>query len=144
MIKNWNHRLKEKRIQANLTLSQVSEMNSKHLSQQSLIKYEKGEIYPQIDTLEELCQIYKTDINYIMYGSEHLNIAISKSDILITIWYLLTSNQIELIGDTLVIKNERLKKQIFCLNVFVEENGISSMQDIYRLIAGIKNMKDDV
>lgn len=144
MIKNWNYRLKEKRMQANLTLSQVSEMNSKHLSQQSLIKYEKGEIYPQIDTLEELCQIYKTDINYIMYGSENLNIAINKSDILITIWFLMVSNQIELIGDTLVIKNERLKKQLFCLNVFVEENGISSMQDIYRLIAGIKNMKDDV
>ncbi len=119
-------------------------MNSKHLSQQSLIKYEKGQICPQIDTLEELCQIYKTDVNYIMYGSENLNIAINKSDMLITIWYLMVSNQIELIGDTLAIKNESLKKQIFCLNVFVEEKGISSMKDLYSLIAGIKNMKQDV
>jgi len=113
MIKNWNLRLKEKRLQASLTLSQVSEMNSKHLSQQSLIKYEKGQICPQIDTLEELCQIYKTDINYIMYGSENLNIAINKSDMLITIWYLMVSNQIELIGDTLAIKNESLKNRFF-------------------------------
>ena len=119
-------------------------MSSKHLSQQSLIKYEKGGIFPQIDTLEELCQIYKTDIDYIVYGSENLNIVINKSDVLITIWYLIATKQIEYKDETLFVKNEHLKKHIFYLNTFIQENGVSSMQDMYSLIMGIKNMKNDV
>ena len=93
MDSNWNKRLKEKRVQAKLTLDEVSNICSHNLSQQSLIKYEKGEIFPRIDVLENLCNIYKCSINYVMYGSENTNIILDKNDYLITIWYLLATKK---------------------------------------------------
>ncbi len=140
MNSNWNKRLKEKRIQAKLTLSEVSDISSHNLSQQSLIKYEKGEIFPRIDVLENLCNIYKCSINYVMYGSENTNIILDKNDYLITIWYLLTTNKLKFDGKNLLIMNDLLRKNIKCLNIYNENVKISSLEDVYNLINGIKNM----
>ena len=140
MNSNWNKRLKEKRIQAKLTLSEVSDISSHNLSQQSLIKYEKGEIFPRIDVLENLCNIYKCSINYVMYGSENTNIILDKNDYLITIWYLLTTNKLKFDGKNLLIINDLLRKNIKCLNIYNENVKISSLEDVYNLINGIKNM----
>ena len=140
MNSNWNKRLKEKRIQAKLTLSEVSDISSHNLSQQSLIKYEKGEIFPRIDVLENLCNIYKCSINYVMYGSENTNIILDKNDYLITIWYLLTTNKLKFDGKNLLIMNDLLRKNIKCLNIYNENVKLSSLEDVYNLINGIKNM----
>ena len=142
MNSNWNKRLKEKRIQAKLTLSEVSDISSHNLSQQSLIKYEKGEIFPRIDVLENLCNIYKCSINYVMYGSENTNIILDKNDYLITIWYLLTTNKLKFDGKNLLIMNDLLRKNIKCLNIYNENVKISSLEDVYNLINGIKNMQN--
>ncbi len=137
---NWNERLKEKRVQAKLTLSQVSGICSRNLSQQSLIKYEKGEVFPRIDVLEDLCNIYKCSINYIMYGSENTNIILNKNDYLITIWYLLTTNKLQFDGANLNITDDYLKKNIKYLNIYNQRVKISSLEDVYNLVNGIKNM----
>ncbi len=137
---NWNERLREKRMQAKLTLSQVSGICSRNLSQQSLIKYEKGEVFPRIDVLEDLCQIYKCSINYIMYGSENTNIILNENDYLITIWYLLMTNKLKFDGTNLNIMDDYLKKNIKYLNIYNQNVEISSLEDVYNLINGIKNM----
>lgn len=137
---NWNERLKERRAQAKLTLGQVSEASSRNLSQQSLIKYEKGEVFPRIDVLEDLCHIYKCSINYIMYGSENTNIILNKNDYLITIWYLLTTNKLQFDGVNLNIMDDSLKKNIKYLNIYNQNVEISSLEDVYNLVNGIKNM----
>ncbi len=137
---NWNERLKEKRVQAKLTLSQVSGICSRNLSQQSLIKYEKGEVFPRIDVLEDLCNIYKCSINYIMYGSENTNIILNKNDYLITIWYLLTTNKLQFDGANLNITDDYLKKNIKYLNIYNQNVKISSLEDVCNLVNGIKNM----
>lgn len=142
MDKNWNVRLKEKRIHAGLTLSQVSAKSNYNLSQQSLIKYEKGEVIPKVDVLENLCFIYKCDINYILYGSENTNIVISKNDYLITLWYLLVSNKLFFNGNALEILDNSLKADVNYLKIFIKRNGISSIEDIYTLLNGIRKMKD--
>jgi len=140
MNSNWNKRLKEKRVQAKLTLSEVSNISSHNLSQQSLIKYEKGEIFPRIDVLEDLCNIYKCSINYVIYGSENTNIILDKNDYLITIWYLLATKKLKFDGRNLLIMNELLRKNTKYLNIYNENVKISSLEDVYNLINGIKNM----
>ncbi len=138
----WNVRLREKRIQQNLTLKQVSEINDYGLSQKSLIKYEKGDVAPRIDILENLCSIYKCDINYILYGSENTNIIIDKNDYMITIWYLLLIKKIDFDGDHLIINDKQLKKNINYLNIYHKNVDICSLKDIYRLLDGIKKMRN--
>ena len=140
MDRKWNERLKEKRVQAKLTLNEVSSISSHNLSQQSLIKYEKGEVFPRIDVLEDLCNIYKCSINYVMYGSENTNIILNKNDYLITIWYLLVTNKLRFDGKNLLITNDLLRKNVKYLNIYNENVKISSLEDVYNLINGIKNM----
>lgn len=67
MDNNWNVRLKETRIKVRQSLKEVS--NSIGITQQSLIEYEAGRVYPKIDFLVKLCEEYGVTLNYIVYGS---------------------------------------------------------------------------
>ncbi len=140
MDRNWNQRLKERRLHAKLTLNEVSGLNNHNLSQQSLIKYGKGEVFPRIDVLEDLCNIYKCSFNYVLYGSENTNIILNQNDYLITIWYLLVTKNLKFDGKNLLITNDLLRKNIKCLNIYNQNVKISSLEDVYNLINGIKNM----
>lgn len=141
MKEKRNLRLKNKRIKAGLTLYEVSLKNKFNLSQQSLIKYEQGKVIPKVDILEDLCNIYKCDINYILYGSDNTNIIIDKNDLLITIRYLLSTNMLCFNGNYLEIKDNNLKSNIIFLNIYNKNVKISSLEDIYVLIDGIKKME---
>ncbi len=142
MMKDWNVRLKEKREQAGFTLNEVSKKNNRNLSQQSLIKYEKGEIFPRIDILDDLCAMYKCNINYILYGSKDGNILVSKNDYLITLWFLLAMNKVEFDGINLKIIDKQLMRNVQYLNIYLKNVGVSSFDDLYSLIDGIKRMQN--
>lgn len=141
MTKNWNLRLKEKREEAGITLNEAGEKCGRHLSQQSLIKYEKGEVFPRIDILEDLCSIYKCSINYVLYGSDDANVLVSKNDYLITLWYLLATRKLEFDGNCLKIADESLKENITYLNIYLKKIGVSSFDDLLSLMNGIEKMK---
>ena len=141
MTKNWNLRLKEKREEAGITLNEAGEKCGRHLSQQSLIKYEKGEVFPRIDILEDLCSIYGCSISYVLYGSDDANVLVSKNDYLITLWYLLATNKLEFDGNCLKIADESLKENITYLNIYLKKIGVSSFDDLLSLMNGIGKMK---
>ena len=141
MIKDWNLRLKEKREKAGITLNEAGEKCSRHLSQQSLIKYEKGEVFPRIDILEDLCSIYRCSINYVLYGSDDANVLVSKNDYLITLWYLLATNKLEFDGNSLKITDETLRKNITYLNIYLRKVEVSSFNDLLSLMYGIGKMR---
>ena len=74
MNENWNLRLKECREKKGYTLKDLESISKLDMSQQSIIKYEKGEVFPRINVLEKMCKIYGTTIEYILYGKSFLEI----------------------------------------------------------------------
>ena len=54
MKENWNLRLKECREKKGYTLKDLESISKLDLSQQSIIKYEKGEVFNRINTLERM------------------------------------------------------------------------------------------
>lgn len=57
-------RLKELRIQNNLTQAKLAEFLN--ISQPAYAYYETGKKEPKIDTLEKLATLYKTSIDYLI------------------------------------------------------------------------------
>ncbi len=143
MKSDWNKRLKKKREQAGLTLSEVSEKSNRHLSQQSLIKYEKGDVFPRIDILEDLCSMYKCSMNYVLYGSDEANVLVSKNDYLTTLWFLMATNKLEFDGTDLKITDKSLRRNVEYLDIYLKNVGVSSFEDLHSLMSGIKKMQDE-
>lgn len=143
MERDWNIRLKQKRNEAKLTLKDVSNRSDRGLTQQSLIAYESGKIFPRIDVLDDLCKIYECDINYILYGLEKGNLILSEGDCLITIWYLLVTNKMIFEKEYFYIVDENLKKYSNYFDLFIKNHDIASVKDLYTLIRGAKNVNAD-
>ncbi len=141
MEKDWNIRLKQKRQDAGLTLKTVSAKSKRGLTQQSLIAYEKGTTLPRIDVLDDLCKIYGCNINYILYGSNGSNLILGGGDCLVAIWYLLVTNKMAFDGDHFYIIDEDLRTNSSYLSLFINNHDISSVEDLYALIEGAKNME---
>ena len=145
MLENWNMRLKECREKKGYTLKSLEGLSKLDLSQQSLIKYEKGEVFPRINILEKMCKIYGTTIDYILYGKQKLAQFEDRSSSLVTIFMLLYLNKITLDtdSDNLKINDKRLLSQIIALNNYKSIADISSIDDLIRLIQGIKKMENE-
>lgn len=54
-----------------------------------LLKYEKGEIFPRIDTLERMCRLYETSVEYVLYGNDKMAFFEQRSSSL-TVLFLLS------------------------------------------------------
>lgn len=143
MKSGWNQRLKDKRLEAKLSLQDVGKKTLRRLTEQSLIKYEKGEIVPRADVLENLCFIYKCDINYIIYGEDRPGFFISNEDSLITIWYFLVSGKIKLEGTGIKILDKQLLRNISYLDIYTKKMEVCSMDSLRSLIGAIKRMRED-
>ena len=146
MDKEWNTRLRDARLKRNLSLKEVGENIPSALTQQSLIKYEKGDIFPKIDILEELCNLYQVTINYIMYGNEssiHFNIA--EENILVTLLFLMHKNSITFQKELkiLSINDDSLRSKIYKLSVFLSKKDFTTIEDLQILINGIKKISKE-
>jgi len=145
MVENWNIRLKECREKKGYTLKDLESISKLDMSQQSIIKYEKGEIFPRINILEKMCKIYGTTLEYILYGKHHMMQFEERSNTLVTIFMLLYTNKLLLDkkNNTLKINDRKLSSQISILNDFMTLSDISSIEDLYSLIEGINNLIKD-
>lgn len=143
MEREWYNRLKSSRENSKLSLKEVSNRTIDKITQQSLIKYEKGEVFPKINVLEELCNMYNVQINYILYGNNNdFNLNIENKDLYTALFFLIYSQKINFNTQNgcLEIKDEILRKQIYKLSVFAKNKAISSFNDLNSLISGIKIM----
>ena len=146
MDKNWNKRLKESRIKAKLTLKKVGSLMNSNLTEQSLIKYENGNVFPKIDVLEELCNLYNVTIDYILYGDEsNFHFSIPTENVLTTFFFLLHKKAIIYNKDsnTIEIKDHKLALDIYKLSVFNKKKEITCISDMQSLISGIKKISVD-
>ena len=78
----WFERLKKAREDRNLSLMDVKNNTKNHISPQTLIEYESGRVFPKLNVIVELCELYETSLNYIVYGQENavrLNTTLKKA-----------------------------------------------------------------
>jgi len=137
----WGKRLKKCRIAKKITLEELSQKVK--ISKQSLIKYEQGEIYPNIKTLSLVCEILGTTPNYIFYGNDD-NLIYKKNihDELITICFLFESGKIQYSSNDSLIKivdeslNINLKHAIWLLH----QININTISGLEKFIYAIKKM----
>ena len=145
MVEGWNDRLRESRRKKGYSLGELQGMDKLDMSQQSLIKYKKGEVFPRIDVLEKMCKLYGTTIDYVLYGNDKLGPFENKSNSLVTLFMLLYSGKMKFDGEggTIKIVDPVLRYQIGVLDCFRTEADISSIDDINRLVEGIKKLQDE-
>ena len=145
MERSWNIRLKKAREAAGLSLKDVSAMEVFDISQQSLIKYEKGEVFPRIDLLEKMCKKYNVTIDYIMYGSSELPRINETSGHLVSLFFLLYGRKLKYneSRSSLEITDKRLATHIMAMDAFIKRKEISTIDDLSALIHAIKKMSEE-
>ena len=145
MIDGWNVRLREARQKKGIPLKEAQKMSKLDVSQQSLIKYEKGEVFPRIDLLEKMCKLYGTTVDYVLYGENKLTPFEDRASSLVTFFMLLYGKKIRFDRESgkIEISDPRLKMQITALDYYREEAAFSSLEDLERLIQGIKKMEEE-
>lgn len=145
MDKNWYKRLKESREKAGLTLREASGINVFDVSQQSLIKYENGEVFPRIDLLDKMCKKYNVTVDYILYGSSELSKTNDLEGQLVSLFMLMHSGKIKFSKKekALLVKDKKLEQNLMILNIFLENNEIATVDDLSSLILAIKKMSEE-
>ena len=145
MEENWYKRLKEARINAGLSLRKAGSLRNLTITQQTLIKYEKGAACPRIDVLEGLCKKYDVSVDYILYGSSELSKTNDISGQLVSIFMLMHSgkaiyNEQE---KKLEIKDRKLASHTMALNTYLHSKEISTIDDLSNLIDAIRKMANE-
>ncbi len=144
MKEGWNKRLKNAREKQHITLAQVSERSTFKLTQQSIIKYEKGKVIPKIDVLDDLCRIYDCTVDYIIYGTDETNLVVLESDVLTSLWSLMFTKKLVFDGKSLAVNDDKLLNNLEMLQYFNEHvNDMSSTKHIEALLRGIRKMSRD-
>ncbi len=126
-------------------MKEAQQMSKLDVSQQSLIKYEKGEVFPRIDLLEKMCKLYGTTVDYVLYGESEFTPFEDRTSSLVTLFMLLYGKKIRFDreNEKIEILDPRLKMQITALDYYREEADFSSLDDLERLIHGIKKMEEE-
>lgn len=145
MDKNWFKRLRESREKAGLTLREASEMNVFDVSQQTLIKYESGEVFPRIDLLDKMCKKYNVTVDYILYGSSELSKTNDLEGQLVSLFMLMYNGKIKFRKQekALFVHDKKLEQDLTILDIFLEKNEIATIDDLSSLIRGIKKMSEE-
>ena len=144
MKEGQNKRLKNAREKQHITLAQASERSVFKLTQQSIIKYEKGNVIPKIDVLDDLCRIYDCTVDYIIYGTDETNLVVPESDVLTSLWSLMFTKKLVFDGKVLQVNDDKLLNNLEMLQYFNNHvSDMSSAKQIEALLRGIKKMSRD-
>ena len=142
-MQNWNIRLKQARINKKLSLKDVTkEVN---IIQQSLIEYEKGNIFPKLDMLVFLCELYEISPNYVVYGNNSgLKLENDIQREMETLISLIIYQKIEYENknDSFTVRDKYLKKYINYFLEFLNNNSKYDLKIIERIIYAINKLKD--
>ncbi len=146
MTNGWNVRLKEAREKCGIRLKDVEKNNLLGISQQSIIKYEKGAIFPQIDVLDRMCQCYHVTIDWILYGNKDFSSLTRTGNHLFLLFDLLYRGKIKKTktstGIYYFFDDKKLNQQLNLLSVFAERVALTSKEDYESLITGIEKIND--
>lgn len=136
---NWFNRLKEARLRNGFTLKDVTkEIN---ITQQSLIEYEKGKIYPKLDMLLNLCDFYSVSLNYIVYGNENGFIIQKENDkTLECLVSLFIFDKIEIKEDVIILKDKDLKRNLEIFTYFFSLYEKQNIKNIERAAQALKKV----
>jgi len=139
-MNKWCYRLKESREKNNFTLKDVTKYIN--ITQQSLIEYEKGNIYPKIDMLKELCELYNVTINYIVYGnSSGLSFENNIQKEIETLVSMYLFNKIKIENDNIIILDPEIMKYFYYFIKFIDENNKYDLNIVEKIIKAINRIK---
>lgn len=145
---NWHKRLQSARDAEKLTQKEASKVIG--ISEQSLIKYESGVIFPKVDVLELLCSLYHVTISWVLYGDADYSSITKESNYLFLLFGLLHSgkmSQVSLKYDEearfLKINDKKLSSQINALNIFQKKIPLAGRNDYVLLIHGIEKIFEE-
>lgn len=148
MTKDWNIRLKEAREKCGIKLKDVENNNLLGISQQSIIKYEKGKIFPQINVLERMCKCYHVTIDWILYGNKDFSSLTRTGNHLFLLFDLLYRGKIKKTktssGISFFFDDKKLNQQLDLLSIFAEKVILTSKEDYESLIKGIEKINDEM
>lgn len=148
MTKDWNIRLKEAREKCGIKLKDVENNNLLGVSQQSIIKYEKGKIFPQINILERMCKCYHVTIDWILYGNKDFSSLTRTGNHLFLLFDLLYRGKIKKTktssGISFFFDDKKLNQQLDLLSIFAEKVILTSKEDYESLIKGIEKINDEM
>ncbi len=148
MTKGWNIRLKEAREKCGIRLKDVEKDNLLGVSQQSVIKYEKGEIFPQVNVLDRMCQCYHVTIDWILYGNEDFSSLTRTGNHLFLLFDLLYRGKIKKTkissGIYYFFDDKKINQQLDLLSIFAERVVLTSKEDYESLIKGIEKINDEM
>ncbi len=142
-MQDWNIRLKKARIDKNLSLKDVTKQIN--ITQQSLIEYEKGNIYPKLDMLVMLCDLYDASPNYIIYGNNiGLNLDNNIQREMETLITLLLNKKIKYNKNdySFTLVDKYLKKYFYYFIDFLDSNSKNDLKVIEKIIYALKNLKE--
>lgn len=137
----WNRRLKKAREDQKMSLKDVTK--KVNITQQSLIEYEKGNIYPKLDMLMFLCECYNVTLNYIVYGNNSgLLLENSMQKTIENIISLKIFDKIDIIDEKhIYIKDKTLSKYLYYFNEFLTNYSKEDLSNIETIIKAINNIK---
>ena len=144
MKEAWNERLKKCRENKGFTLKELEEKDKLGISQQSLIKYEKGDVYPRIDLLKRMCELYGVSVDYILYGDERMNIDEDKKSSLLVLYLMMYSEKLVFDEEkqAILINDETLLKQIEILDALKKRVDLNSIDKLLLVAEGLKKITE--
>jgi transcriptional regulator with XRE-family HTH domain len=142
MDKQFSKRLKEKRLEKNLIINDVARAIG--VSQQAYIEYEKGNVYPKIDILVNICEILDVSLNYLVYGNDNaINIDSDIKKTMEVLCGLLIFKKIDYDKDNKFIKvfDDELNTYLRAIMYLKEEKGLDNIDSLRILLLGLNRLK---
>lgn len=111
----WNERLKKARKDKDLTMDQLIKNLGPidMVTKPTLISYEQGKIFPKMNVLKRMCEIYGVSADYIIFGENKDFIpTVPDSDTLLCIYMMVYNKKAKYEDGKLEILDEKLKLKI--------------------------------
>lgn len=144
IIEGWNKRLKEARKKNKISLTEAEEKLG--ISEQSIIKYEKGEFMPKIDTLDKMCACYHVSVSWVLYGDDDYSSITREANYLYLLFSLMHSgkmvpfNNEKEMNNLYAINDQKLLRQMKKLYIYKNNVPLSGKEDYEKLIEGIEKI----
>ena len=141
MNENWHERLKNSRKAKKITLDEISEYIG--LSKQSIIQYEKGEIFPNLDRFAKMIEYYDVSSDYIIFGNnDNRSFAKKEGEEVLTLAMLLYQNKILFDEErkAIIIIDEKINNKFKYASWFISSNDLGKIENLERLIGMIKKI----
>lgn len=141
-MSEWFDRLKQARLDKRISLPNAAAILL--TTQQSLIKYEKGEISPQFNLMVKMCELYGVSLNYIAYGNEEgikIELPLQKQLEVIAVLWFREKLYYNYNSDEIIITDKTINAHLKALDSYVKDNELDDLGIFKCILDFIQNAK---